>query len=173
MIPYPRWHAARDWVKALTDVFRSHQAQLDTGGNAHKSDQAMRILRSDLVQSSFEVEADKTHAGKLFRPVFFGENGEADRRYEIDAYHPSYRVALEIEAGRSVMGNAIYRDIIQRSLLVGVQFEAVAIPLHYRYNSGGKQSTNEAYRDRRSILEAIYGGQRLSLPFSGFLLVGY
>jgi hypothetical protein len=29
------------------------------------------------------------------------------------------------------------------------------------------------FRETTSILEAIYGGRRLELPFRGFLLVGY
>jgi hypothetical protein len=47
------------------------------------------------------------------------------------------RIALEVEAGRSTMGNAIYRDIVQMSLLVDVDFAVVAVPVAYRYQSGG------------------------------------
>jgi hypothetical protein len=88
-------------------------------------------------------------------------------------YHPELRIALEIEAGRVVAGNAIYRDIVQMALLVDVDYAAVAVPLAYRYSSGGKAQQREPYRHCISILEAIYGGRRLDLPFQGFLLIGY
>ena len=80
---------------------------------------------------------------------------------------------MEVEAGRSVLGNAIYRDLIQMSLLVDVDYAAVAVPLEYRSNYQGRVVTTSRYRDCTSILEAIYGGRRLDLPFQGFLLVGY
>ena len=142
-------------------------------GNADTSDNALEILRPALVGMGFDVENGKTGADKLFRPVFFSENGEPERQYEIDAYHLGQRVALEVEAGRSTMGNAIYRDLIELALLVDVDFAVVAVPVSYRYLSGGGQTVAPSYRDCRTILEAIYGGRRLELPFKGFLLVGY
>ena len=35
---------------------------------------------------------------KLHRPVFFGDEGEFLRKYEIDAFHPELGVALEVES---------------------------------------------------------------------------
>ena len=95
------------------------------------------------------------------------------RQYKIDSYQPELRIALEIEAGRAVAGNAIYRDIVQMALLVDVDYAAVAVPLAYRYSSAGQTQQTEPYRHCISILEAIYGGRRLDLPFQGFLLIGY
>ena len=77
----------------------------------------------------------------------------------------------EVEAGRSVQGNAIYRDLIQMSLLVDVDYAVVAGPI--RYSFGVKATVTRPYQHCTTILEAIYGGRRLELPFKGFLLVGY
>jgi hypothetical protein len=52
--------------------------------------------------------------------VFFGENGQPALKYEVDAYHPEWKAGLEIEAGRAVMGNAIYRDLVQALVMVEV-----------------------------------------------------
>lgn len=73
---------------------------------------------------SFEefVEASKRKVDKLERPVFFGENGIPTLRYEIDAYHPEWKCGLEIEAGRGWMGNAVYRDLVQAAVMVGVEY---------------------------------------------------
>jgi hypothetical protein len=133
----------------------------------------LRILRPRLVNVGFEMGDGNASEGQLARPVFFGENCAPSRQYKIDAYHPSLHVALEVEAGRAQAGNAIYRDIIQMSLLVDVEYAAVAVPLAYRYDSGGRTRPIELYHHCTSILDAIYGGRRLELSFAGFLLIGY
>jgi hypothetical protein len=170
---YPRWRRAPEWVAPLADVFARARGAIDTTVAGAVSNEVLRILRSGLVELGFEVEDGKASAGQLARPVFFGENGEPSRQYKIDAYHPGHRVALEVEAGRAQAGNAIYRDIVQMALLVDVDYAAVAVPLAYRYNSQGGVRPTEPYRHCASILDAIYGGRRLELPFVGFLLVGY
>jgi hypothetical protein len=172
---FPRWQAAPSWVDQIVNVFFMHQHLIDTATEANKSDAVLHILKPQLETIGFQVEGAKPTGQKLHRPVFFGDNGQAERRYEIDAYHPDERIALEVEAGRSTMGNAIYRDIVQISLMVGVDYGVVAAPVSYRYENKktGKVITAESYKHCRSILDAIYGGRRLELPLKGFLLIGY
>jgi hypothetical protein len=154
---YPRWQSPPTWIHPITSAFTTAQSLIDTSIHANISNEVLRILRPRLVELGFEVESAKTREGTLYRPVFFGENGEPERQYRIDAYHPAFRVALEIEAGRSIGGNAIYRDLIQMSLLVDVDYAAVAVPLQYRFGSEERQHPTQPYRHCRSILEAIYG----------------
>jgi hypothetical protein len=71
------------------------------------------------------------------------------------------------------MGNAIYRDLIQASLMVDARFLALAVPVEYRYLSKGKQLREASYTKTYPVVEAINGSPRLSLPFEGLLLVGY
>jgi hypothetical protein len=47
-------------------------------------------------------------------------------------------VALEVEAGRATMGNAIYRDLIQGAPMVDARHLALAVPVEYRYKSTGR-----------------------------------
>ncbi|MGI5835985.1 MAG: hypothetical protein ACOX87_05755 [Chloroflexota bacterium] len=157
----------------VTNVFSVVRDRIDTYQTDNTSDDVLQILRNSLVETGFDVEAGKTKANKLFRPVFFGENGKPERQYEIDAYHPGEKIALEVEAGRSVLGNAIYRDIVQMSLMVDAKYAVIAVPLVYRYNSSGKILDSKPYQNCRSILDAIYSGRRLVLPFEGLLLIGY
>lgn len=170
---FPRWQRPAPWTTALIQSFIICRPEIDTAHNDKKSDAVLAALRPELEKIGFAVEKDKSQEGKLYRPVFFADNGRPDRQYEIDAYHPHDQIVLEIEAGRATLGNAIYRDIVQMALLVDVQYAAVAVPLTYRYSSTGKQSVNFAYKECRSILDSIYGGRRLDLPFKGLLLVGY
>ena len=69
------------------------------------------------------------------------------------------------------MGNAIYRDLIQGSLMVDARFLALAVPLEYRY--GARLTREPSFAKTYSVVEAIYGSPRLALPFDGLLLIGY
>lgn len=139
-----------------------------------QSDDVLAVLAHDLQeQAGFQVESGKKAAGKLNRPVFFGDEGEFLRKYEIDAFHPELGVALEVEAGRATMGNAIYRDLIQASLMVDARYLALAVPLEYRYKNKTKITKEPSYAKTYSVAEAIYGSARLALPFDGLLLIGY
>lgn len=76
-------------------------------------------------------------------------------------------------AGRGARGNAGYRDIVRTSLIVDAQFLALLLPLAYRHQSSGREIVVRAYEDARAQLDAIYASERLRLPFTGTLLVGY
>lgn len=180
--PYPAWRyfpshsRPPDWVEGLVGAFRVARDNIDSAVEQDPrvtSDIALAHLRADLLNLGFQVEAGKKAAQKLHRPVLFGEFGREDMRYEVDAFHPGHEIALEVEAGRGAMGNAVYRDLIQTSLLVDARFLALAVMNTYRFKSGGKVTTTRSYRDTTNLLEAIYASTRLSLPFDGVLLIGY
>ncbi len=130
------------------------------------------MLRSDLADLGFQVEAGKKKVDKPERPVFFGENGIPTLQYEIDAYHPGWRCGLEVEAGRGWMGNAVYRDIVQAAVMVGVEHLCLAVSNAYRYKSSGKPAVSRDYENTRQVAEAVYGHSRLRLPYS-LILIGY
>jgi hypothetical protein len=77
--------------------------------------------------------------------VFFGDEGTFLRTYEIDTFQTEHGVALEVEAGRATMGNAIYRDLIQASLMVDARFLALAVPTECRYKSGTRTAREPSY----------------------------
>ena len=84
-----------------------------------ESNDVLRVLADDLeTKMGFTVERGKKRLGKLPRPVFFGDEGSYLRTYDIDAFDPTIGIALEVEAGRATMGNAIYRDLIQGSSML-------------------------------------------------------
>jgi hypothetical protein len=147
--PNPRWRyfpsyaAPPDWVDRVVAVFASSRLNIDSAVDHTKrmeSNDVLGVIAKDLRALGFDVEQGKQKAGKLPRPVFFGDEGTYIRTYEIDAFEPSAGVALEVEAGRATMGNAIYRDLIQGSLMVDARFLALAVPVEYRYKSGGRSA---------------------------------
>ena len=80
---------------------------------------------------------------------------------------------MEVEAGRGARGNAVYRDLIQTSLLVDAEFLVLAVQQAYRHKQAGRNVVVRSYEDTRNLLDAIYASQRLHLPLEGILLVGY
>lgn len=181
-MPYPRWRyfpsyaSPPAWVENVVRVFSASQSQIDSAVDHAKrmeSNDVLGVIAGDLRTHGFDVEEGKQKAGKLPRPVFFGDEGTYLRTYEIDAFEPGIGVALEVEAGRATMGNAIYRDLIQGSLMVDARFLALAVPVEYRYKSGARIAKEPSYAKTYSVVEAIYGSPRLQLPFEGLLLIGY
>ena len=120
-------------------------------------------------QIGFEVEKGKARGQKLSRPVLFSDLGQPDRSYDIDAYNGHEGIVMEVEAVRAIRANAIYKDLIQMSLMVEARYAVIAMPLLYKYKSG----VDKPYDSGKSILEAVFVSGRLHFPFEGILLVGY
>ncbi|KRF42530.1 hypothetical protein ASH01_17050 [Terrabacter sp. Soil811] len=150
-----------------------HSVPLPLEDEDRRSDAVLARLRPDLEALGYQVESGKTRANKITRPVLFGENGKPSVSYEIDAFHDSLKVAVEVEAGRGAANNADYRDILRTSLLLDADYLALFMPIAYHYRSGGKSGVMHAYDGTHSQLDAIYASRRLQLPFEGVLLIGY
>lgn len=173
---FPRNERPPQWAHDLAGVVTSLQAQLDTTVDPSLSDRldsdgVLKAMRPQMEQLGYQVESGKTKAGKIYRPVLFGDNGTESLVYEIDAFHEGLGIAVEVEAGRGAKGNADYRDIVRMSLLLDAQYMVLLMPTIYRY--GAKGAKAQAYAKTRDQFSAIYASQRLKLPFNGVLLIGY
>ncbi len=167
---YPSRSIAPDWVQGVVGAFATAAPQIDSRSNhGVTSDAALAVLRPALVELGFEIEAGKTAAGKIRRPVLFGENGRALVAYEVDGFHEQLGIALEIEAGRGAAGNADYRDLVRTSLIVDADYLVLGMMLEYKTGT----TTMRSYERTRDQIDAIYASERLKLPFRGILLIGY
>lgn len=171
---FPRTEPPPQPAHELVEVFQAHEAAISTTllPKGLHSDGVLSVLAEDLVGLGFEVETGKTRSGKINRPVFFGENGVPTLNYQIDAYHPGWRLGLEVEAGRAWMGNAIYRDLIQAAVMVGVDILLLAVPNEYRYSSNAKPASSRDYDKTVAVAEALYGHSRMAMPYR-LVLIGY
>ncbi len=174
-MPYPVWRyfprnrRAAAWVDGFLDVVTSVEERISTvAGAGLTSDEVLKQLSSGLQMLGFSVESGKSKAAKIFRPVLFGDNGVPEISYEIDAFHERERIAVEVEAGRGAANNADYRDIVRTSLILDADYLALLLPITYR-----STTSIAAYQRTRGQLEALYASDRLKLPFTGLLLVGY
>ncbi len=171
---FPRTEPAPNFLSQICDVFVAHKSTISTLENekGKQSNQVLELIRPNLVELGFEVEKGKSIDSKIKRPVFFGENANPSLQYEVDAWHPTLCIGLEVEAGRAKMGNAIYRDLIQALVMVELDYLVLAVPLAYKYQSGGRTVVSKDYEHTVSVAEALYGHSRISMPY-GLCVLGY
>ncbi|EMA64674.1 hypothetical protein [Halorubrum lipolyticum] len=167
---YPRTRAPPDFVEEVVTAFQANEDAISTveSDNGLKSDDVLDVVRDDMEAIGFEIEEGKSKDEKIFRPVLFGENGEPDLQYEVDGYHEGERYGLEVEASRAVLGNALYRDLIQAAVMVQVDTLVLVVPNVYRYSSG----ESNAYAKCNDVVDTVYASGRIELPFET-LLIGY
>jgi hypothetical protein len=167
---YPSRSPAPPWVPPVIAAFAGAAPHIDSRSNRGvTSNAALAAVRPELQALGFEVEASKSKADKIWRPVLFGEVGRPRVAYEVDGFHPEFGVVLEVEAGRGAANNADYRDLIRASLMVDARYLVLAMMLEY---TAGK-TTVHSYDQTRDRLDAIYASDRLALPLEGILLIGY
>ena len=171
---FPRTLAPPGWVSNLVEIFRKHEPLICTIALSKglESDPVLRILAPDLLTAGFIVEASKIRSKKIERPVFYGENGQPSLRYEIDAYHPQWKCGLEVEAGRAILGNAIFRDLFQAMVMTDVDYLCLAVPNIYKYNAKRRPLTSKYYEKTISVADALYGHTRAKMPY-GLIVIGY
>lgn len=171
---FPRTRSTPEIVPSAVAAFRTHEKLLGTLElkKGLTSNQVLNAVRPELHAAGFIVEEEKKRDERIPRPVFFGEGGESPLLYEIDAYQPVARCGLEVEAGRALLGGAVYRDLAKAPVMVDVDHLIVAVPNPYKNNNGGKQQINDDYRSTCDILEAIYGHDRVRMPY-GLDVQGY
>lgn len=162
------------FVLDVVTVFNSAETQIGTISlkKGLTSNEVLSCLRPSLTKLGFEIESGPCKADRIERPVFFGEAGTAELKYQIDAYHPQWQCGLEVEAGRAWMGNAIYRDLVQALVMVNVNHLVLAVPNSYKYNSNGKPIVSSDYANTIAEAKALYGHTRVRFPY-GLTVIGY
>jgi hypothetical protein len=70
------------------------------------------------------------------------------------------------------MGNAVYRDLIQAMVMVDLEHLILAVPITYKYLSGGKQTSSRDYENTVSVADALYSHTRIRMPY-GLTIIGY
>lgn len=171
---FPRTKPPPEFIASIIDVFQKHEPSISTISleKGLESDGVMKILSTDLRELGFQVESGKAAGAKLGRPVFYGENGVPQLRYEVDGYHASWRCGLEIEAGRAILGNAIFRDLFQAMVMVDVDHLCLAVPNTYKYKNRSKPMASRYYDKTIAVANALYGHTRATMPY-GLTVIGY
>jgi hypothetical protein len=138
-------------------------ASLDNVGQV--SNEVLAKVRSGLERLGFLVETSKTAEGKIKVPVLYGSNGKVEKAFEADAYHPTQRTVVEVEAGRGVTNYQFLKDLFQACVMQDVDYAVIAIRQDYR----GSDDFSKVV----TFIETIYASNRLVLPLKGLLIIGY
>lgn len=171
---YPAHDAPPPWVHDFVGAVEACRSEIESRSVEElTSDRVLTVLRPCLEAIGYLVESGKHRSELIRRPVLFGDHGSERVAYEVDAVHDELGVVVEIEAGRGARGNAVYRDLVRTSLIVGARFLALGVMQAYRHKTAGRPVLVESYREAKDQLDAIYASGRLRLPFDGVLLFGY
>lgn len=144
--PYPNWfyYPSHDrppqWVHDFVAVIVAARGSIESRSVEHlKSDVVLAELLPGLEGLGYKVEAGKKATQRIRRPVLFGDRGTERVTYEVDTVHDELGILVEIGTGREARGNAVCRDLIRASLIVGSKFLVLGVMEEYRHQSGGKQ----------------------------------
>lgn len=160
---FPRSKEVTDLGRGVIAVFQEIYQEISSEEKKLHSNEVLAIARPGLRKLGFRVE--EKGVDKITVPVLFGLNGNYDKVYEADAWHPEKGFVVEIEAGRAIDNNQFLKDLIQASVMVGVDHLAVACRNKYRGSDNFEKITN--------TLETIFVSGRLILPMKTILIVGY
>lgn len=161
LVTYPSWsYFPRNvrppaWAESLIEAVSHQRAEIDTApvrdadSDRLTSDFVLARLRASMEELGHEVESGKSTGQKITRPVLFGDDGRPEVSYDIDAFHNSLGIAVEVEAGRGSNGNADCRDIVRTSLLLDARYFVLFMPITYRFKSSGRMHEIPGYAKTR------------------------
>ena len=163
---FPKHSQASNALLRVVDCFNEVADQIQSKGNVGQtSNQVLAKLRSGLQAVGFQVETGKTAEEKIKVPVLFGANGKIEKSFEADGYNPTEKIVIEVEAGRGVVNYQFLKDLFQACVMQEVDYAVIAVRNDYR----GSDDFSKVV----SFLETLYASQRLKLPLSGILIIGY
>lgn len=165
---YPAWGKPPVWVAEIARVVSAARPDVDSNAAHLKSNEALAALGEGLRALGFMVEAK---AGRLPRPVLFGDQGMVVKSFNVDAFRESDGISVEVEAGGAIYNNRVLFDVFKMSLAVDTRFGVVLVPQKY---VTPKKEWAEPYPEAVKLFDALYANpERFKLPLEGLLLVGY
>jgi hypothetical protein len=162
---YPKSDRPPDRARQVVQAFEAIAADVDSARFDLKSNEVLARLAPHLQAAGFRVEAGKRSGDKISVPVLFGLNGRLEKSFDADAYSESDGFVVEVEAGRGVANNQFLKDLFQACMMQDVRYLATAVRNVYK----GRSDFEVVVR----FFNTLYASQRLRLPLSGILVIGY
>lgn len=75
----------------------------------------------------FRVESGKKEHEKISVPVLHRRNGQVEKSFEVDAFHPAERWVIEVEAGRATINNQFLKDLFEACMMPSVDYLCLAV----------------------------------------------
>ena len=97
--------------------------------------------------------------------VLFGVNNKVDKSFYADAISKDGKIVIEVEAGQATENHRFLKDIFEACMMFDVEYLVLAVRNKYRSH----YDFDRVY----TFLETLYVSNRLHLPLTGILLIGY
>jgi len=164
-IYFPKSANPSEFIRSVVTVFESEESHLVENSKDLDSNSVLAVIRQKLQAIGFQVEEGKRASEKIRVPVLFGRNGAVEKSFEADAWHHKERTVLEVESGRGYANNQFLKDLFQACMMHEVSYCCIAVRNKYRDSKDFEQVV--------SFFETLYASDRLRLPLSGVLVIGY
>ena len=166
---YPKSAEASGLARDVVKVFEGVEKGISSPTNTLNSNDVLAKVRPGLEALGFKVERGKKRDEKLTVPVLFGRNGRVEKYFDADAFHAAEGFVLEVEAGRAVSNNQFLKDLFQASLMVDVNYLAIAVRRVYEAGN----ATGKDFETVVTFFETLHASNRIRLPLRGVLIIGY
>ena len=162
---FPKSDRIPNHLADIVRVFEKEQFNFDSEKYQYSSDEVLSFLRNGFEDLNYQVEKSKKRVDKIHVPVLFGKNGILDKYFEADGLNLETKTVIEVEAGRGVTNHQFLKDLFQASVMHDVEFLVISVRNIYR--------TSKDFDKVISFLDTLYASNRLKLPLTGILIVGY
>lgn len=162
---FPRSKGISKEIRAIVECFDLEDVRIKSPDNNLSSNEVLAIVRPHLEKINFVVETGKSVGSKINVPVLFGFNNRIDKSFNADAVSQNGKIVIEVEAGRATENNQFLKDIFQACMMCEVETLVIAVRNEYR----GHKDFEIVY----TFLETLYISNRIHLPLSEIVLIGY
>lgn len=162
---FPKNQLLPEILRHVVDIFIAQEHLISSQTHLLHSNDVLHILSEPLMALGFKVEVSKRREDKIRIPVLFGRNGEMEKYFEADCYHPINNIVMEIEAGRAVVNYQFLKDIFQACVMHDIEQLVIAVRNDYRGHDDFETVIN--------FLDTLYTSNRLNLPLKRILIIGY
>ena len=151
---FPKNKPLNEVSAQIVKAFEAVDATIDSYTHQLKSDEVLTAVRPRLEALGFDVEKSKKSDDLVAVPVLYGVNGKIEKAFEADGYLSTAGYVIEF-----------LKDFFEACTMVGVDKLCIAVRNKYR-----------AFNDFDRVckfFEAMYASNRLGIPLSGLLIIGY
>ncbi|MPM95402.1 hypothetical protein SDC9_142556 [bioreactor metagenome] len=159
---FPKTRNIPAHLQHIINCFEMNYDLITSDKNQLKSNDVLAILSDTLTHEGFKAEPQD---GKIKVPVLFGRNGNIEKSFDADAYNEELHTVIEIEAGRGYTNNQFLKDLFQACMMHELQYLVIAVRKRYLKTPD--------FEKVFQFFDTLYQSERLKLPLTGILLVGY
>jgi hypothetical protein len=169
---FPKSDKITDKLLETIEVFKKFEKKIDSAA-IHKSKKLdsktiLSILKDGLTDIGYKVEVGKSGDDKIAVPVLYGLNGIPAEQFFADGYHRDEEIVLEIESAAAVANNRFLKDLFEACLMDNVKYCIIAVR-----NVNKTTNNQKDFEAVMRFIDTIYESQKLKLPLTGILIIGY